>query len=231
MFRCFLTTLLLLLAALLPVSRGADPASLRVVFGVVGVEQPEGKGLIVTRLARLSPAEQAGVRPTDLLISVAGHPVPTRPDLVEALAACSPGDEIPVTLLRGGREKRLLVTLGERAEVLKAEPRPVAPLSGETMGLIIECQQRMARELAREVPNTALLLELGAQIRTLSGGVADAGTATLRYTDAQGVITLTAAPDVLELEADGKHYFLNTREVTQPLPESLRARLRAESSL
>lgn len=216
------STLLLLL---LSVVWGAAPAALRVTFGVVGVEDPEGRGLIVTRLVRLSPAEKAGVRPTDMLLNVAGKPVPTRPALVDALADKNPGDEVPVILLRDGREKRLTVTLGERAPDVPASSRPVAPISTEHMAFIVECQKRLARTLSGEKPDTGLLLELGAQIRTATGGLAGAGSTTLRYTDAQGMITLTVTPAAVDVEAGGIHYSVTDGQEASALPAELRARL------
>lgn len=216
------STLLLLL---LSVVWGAAPAALRVTFGVVGVEDPEGRGLIVTRLVRLSPAEKAGVRPTDMLLNVAGKPVPTRPALVDALADKNPGDEVPVILLRDGREKRLTVTLGERAPGDPAASRAADPISAEKMAFIIECQKRLARTLSGEKPDTRLLLELGAQIRTATGGLAGAGSTTLRYTDAQGMITLTVTPAAVDVEAGGIHYSVTAGQEASALPAELRARL------
>jgi regulator of sigma E protease len=49
-----------------------------------------------------SPAERAGLRPGDVVLSVAGQPVYTPEDLVEAIRT-RPGQSFPLTVERGGR--------------------------------------------------------------------------------------------------------------------------------
>jgi putative serine protease PepD len=58
-------------------------------------------------------AEAAGIRPGDVIVAVDGKPTPTTEALGAVLAELQPGDKVPVTLLRGGSEMEVEVTLGE----------------------------------------------------------------------------------------------------------------------
>lgn len=59
-----------------------------------------------------SPAEEAGIRPGDLLVSVEGEAVDSMGDLVVALRRHEPGDQVDVGVLRDGTHLDLEVTLG-----------------------------------------------------------------------------------------------------------------------
>jgi regulator of sigma E protease len=56
-----------------------------------------------------SPAQRAGLQPGDVVLAVAGHPVYTPEDLVEAIRT-RPGQPFPVTIQRGGETLTLTVT-------------------------------------------------------------------------------------------------------------------------
>jgi len=58
-----------------------------------------------------SPAEVAGLRPNDKIVSVAGKPVGNWNQLKTALAAQKAGVPVPVVVERGGRDVRVEVTL------------------------------------------------------------------------------------------------------------------------
>jgi len=67
------------------------------------------------------PADRSGVRSGDILIEVAGGAVVDRADLARAVASRVAGDELPVVVLRGADERRLVVRLGTKL------PGPVGP--------------------------------------------------------------------------------------------------------
>jgi S1-C subfamily serine protease len=58
-------------------------------------------------------AAAAGIRPGDVIVAVDGKPTPTSEALGAVLADLKPGDKVPVTLLRGGNQTEVEVTLGE----------------------------------------------------------------------------------------------------------------------
>jgi serine protease DegQ len=71
-------------------------------------------GAVVVRVAEGSPAARAGVRPGDVIIAADGREIRIAEDLLAVLRAKQPGDRLELTLVRGGREQRVTLTLGER---------------------------------------------------------------------------------------------------------------------
>lgn len=73
------------------------------------------QGALVTAVASSGPAEQAGIRPGDLLIALDGDVIASPDDLVRVVSSRSPFASVKVALLRGAERKELPVTLGLRA--------------------------------------------------------------------------------------------------------------------
>ena len=61
-----------------------------------------------------SPAAQAGLQAGDILIEFDGNQMRNLYDFTYALRGKSPGDEVPVVVLRGEQEVRAVVKLGIR---------------------------------------------------------------------------------------------------------------------
>jgi len=92
-----------------------------------------GDGLLVLEVAEGGPAQRAGIRPiglrvvrtafglvrrldpgsADTILAIDGKPVKSFDDLLSEVEAHAPGDEVTVTVSRGGREVEVKVTLGE----------------------------------------------------------------------------------------------------------------------
>jgi S1-C subfamily serine protease len=72
-----------------------------------------GGGVLVTDVDRGGPADQAGVRPGDVIASLDGQPTPSADALTAVLATHRPGQQVPVEVVRGGQRLKLTVRLGE----------------------------------------------------------------------------------------------------------------------
>jgi 2-alkenal reductase len=72
------------------------------------------RGALVTDLVPGGPAVEAGVRVSDVILSVDGQAIDERTSLTEALFAHEPGDTVPVQLQRGTEEVLVEIELGER---------------------------------------------------------------------------------------------------------------------
>ncbi|MFN4148536.1 MAG: S1C family serine protease, partial [Rhodocyclaceae bacterium] len=81
-------------------------------FGVKGEE-----GALIAGVMKNGPADKAGVRPGDILVSVAGKPVKDGQVMLELIAALPPGEKAKFGLLREGRPLEVEITIGKR-------PRP-----------------------------------------------------------------------------------------------------------
>jgi Do/DeqQ family serine protease len=81
---------------------------------------PPGSGALISGVLRNGPADKAGVKPGDVLLSVNEKPVITAQSVLNAVAALSPGSEARLALKRQGKDVGLAVTVGKR-------PRPQQP--------------------------------------------------------------------------------------------------------
>lgn len=76
----------------------------------VSVEQ----GVAVLAVEDGSPADDAGIRPGDIMVSLDGEPLASSEQLLAALRAFNPGDTVAAELLREGETTEVEITLGER---------------------------------------------------------------------------------------------------------------------
>ncbi len=99
----------------------------QVVRGWIGVEPqditPElaesfglqkSSGTIIAGVLKGGPADKAGVKPGDILLSVADKPVTDTISMLNLVAQLTPGDKVKVTVLRKSRETQLDLTVGKR---------------------------------------------------------------------------------------------------------------------
>ncbi|MEI6734403.1 MAG: trypsin-like peptidase domain-containing protein [Comamonadaceae bacterium] len=71
-------------------------------------------GVIITGVMQSAPAAQAGIRPGDVIVEVAGKPTTNVSELLGAVAALKPGTAAKFTLLRREERIELKVTPGTR---------------------------------------------------------------------------------------------------------------------
>ena len=72
--------------------------------------QPAGVGIV--RVVPGGAAATAGIQPGDIILDLAGQPVPSVAALQSVLAARKPGDRVQTRISRDGDESTVLVTLG-----------------------------------------------------------------------------------------------------------------------
>lgn len=84
-----------------------------------GPATPE-QGVAVSRVFEGSPADRAGLRARDVIVTFGGEPVTGLRDLIGRIRAQEPGAWLPLTVQRQGDEIELDVKLVRRPEVIKA---------------------------------------------------------------------------------------------------------------
>lgn len=98
--------------------------------------KPQNEGVLVERVARNMPADQAGIRPGDLLIRWKGMPLgglgsvfgPTELQKFQAVVeSVAVGERVPVELNRGGQTHKVDLFMGFIPEF--AAPRPASGLA------------------------------------------------------------------------------------------------------
>jgi putative serine protease PepD len=95
------------------IAHGKVIDSHRAYLGVDVADTIDAAGAYVTRVLPGTPAAKAGLRPSDLILSVAGQATPTAAALGGALASLKPGQSVAVVVRRGGSTRTLHVPLGE----------------------------------------------------------------------------------------------------------------------
>ncbi|MFW5810965.1 MAG: PDZ domain-containing protein, partial [Thermodesulfobacteriota bacterium] len=76
----------------------------------------EVKGVLVTEVFEDDPAEKAGIRVRDIIVSVNGRPVEDTRDLTRLVAGLSVGQKTAVKVLRNGNRETFEVTIARREE-------------------------------------------------------------------------------------------------------------------
>jgi serine protease Do len=120
------------------------------------LKQP--RGALVSDVAEDSPAERAGVKQGDVIVGFQGSPVEDAVALQRKVTRTPVGTKATVTLIRGGREMDLSVTVGE-------QPGPVK-VAGANQGSnhalagleVQSLDQRTARELGIPAKTSGVLV-------------------------------------------------------------------------
>ncbi len=70
-------------------------------------------GVLVGEVQEGSPAEKAGIKPSDVITAVNGKPVKNGSELRNTIGLMRVGDKVEVSLLRDGKPRRITATIGE----------------------------------------------------------------------------------------------------------------------
>jgi serine protease Do len=76
-----------------------------------------GSGITIADVTSGSPAEQAGLKVGDTIVSVDGKDVKTGDELVADIASRKPGTKVPLGFVRNGKKQEALVTVADRAKL------------------------------------------------------------------------------------------------------------------
>lgn len=228
----------------------------QVMFGVVlerGASVAEG--VLVQAVRPDSPAQQAGLRPGDVILALNGVELRKREDMRAVLCSMQPGDELNVTLVQAGQRRSLLVPLVARPpRKSSAAASPDAAVGGDRMlrPLVVDApiraamrehRQKVVAQLAAmpEGLEPAVVTEHLQAIRHLARDanpqgkgwmLGEAGEVTLQFRDAAGILVLHGANKMLTLsvyDADGQMVCslpLDTEEQRRLVPQELIERLR-----
>ncbi len=106
-----------------------------VTRGSIGIELPRepkpellkafgyDHGVVVSKAVPNGPAASAGIKADDIVVAIDGKPVKDGDDLVARIADTPVGKTVTLTIDRGGQKSDKKVTIGDRAQVFKDDPR------------------------------------------------------------------------------------------------------------
>jgi len=90
-----------------------------------GLDRP--RGALVVSVEKGSPAERAGIEPSDIITSFDGKAIEAQSDLPRVVAAIRPGSKSQLEIWRKGAARTLGITVGEWQEDRLASPESVRP--------------------------------------------------------------------------------------------------------
>ncbi len=80
-------------------------------------------GVLVETVAPGGPADKAGIKPEDVIISLNGKPIKDGEELVARVSELPVGTDSNLTVDRAGKKMDFKVTIGDREEVFAGDPR------------------------------------------------------------------------------------------------------------
>jgi serine protease Do len=101
----------------------------KVTRGSIGIQFREGlssavnrvygfkNGVLVQEVQPGGPADRAGVKPGDIIVTIDGRPVKDGDDLVNEIASRKPGSTIRIGFVRDGKPQDTTITIGDRDKV------------------------------------------------------------------------------------------------------------------
>ena len=76
---------------------------------------PYGKGIVITGINTEGPADQAGLKPLDIITKVNGEPIYNSIDLISAIWNLPPQSSVDIEFMRGDEMLNQEITLGQRS--------------------------------------------------------------------------------------------------------------------
>ncbi len=73
-------------------------------------------GVLVTAIIRNGPAENAGLVPGDIMISIDGENLTSPDQAIETITELEPGKEVKIKILRGWEQQGLIARIAQRPE-------------------------------------------------------------------------------------------------------------------
>jgi serine protease Do len=108
----------------------------------------EAKGALVSDVKEDSPADQAGLKQGDIIVTFQGSPVEDAVALQRLVTRTAVGTKVPVRVIRDGHEKDLTVTIGEQPETNKIAKAETGEADYAFAGVAV---QDLDRDTAKEL--------------------------------------------------------------------------------
>ena len=90
------------------------------------------RGALIKEVVEDSPADEAGIKQEDVVIELEGKKVRNSSNLTKLIQTSSPGEKVTLKILRDGKEKTIIVTLGTQPKGEFLYEYEFGPFWGET---------------------------------------------------------------------------------------------------
>jgi serine protease Do len=129
------------------------------------------KGVLVADVIPGDPADEAGIKPHDIIIDVNGEKVTSTHELTALTARLSVGDKATLTVLREGKHKSLNVRVGKRPLTL-ADAGSTRPAEETEFGFqVADLTPEMARRLNMADGSGVVVLKVNANSKAEKAGI------------------------------------------------------------
>jgi serine protease Do len=171
------------------------------------------KGAMVAQVFEDDPAEQAGIKPGDIIIEVDGEKISSSRDLTRIIARIGVGDTAKIIVLREGKTKTFAVKIAKRKDDRIASRRDAVE-SEDELGIRVS---NITPDIARRFNITDAQGIIVAEVKSGSKGL-EAGIETgdvIKEVNHQVIITVKDYKSVLKKIKKGKpiHLFIRRANV------------------
>ena len=131
----------------------------------------EGKGVLVTEIFPGDPADEAGIKPKDIVLSVNGKKVENTRELSMLIATVSVGEIVKVKILRNDAEKTFEVKIAKRKDERVAGHTP-SRSNEHALGIhILELTSEIARRFNIAETSGVIVVDVDAESQGKEAGV------------------------------------------------------------
>ncbi len=100
-------------------------------YGIKG-----GEGALVVDVIPGDPADEAGIRPKDVIAEVNGQKIKSSRDLTSVIAGIGVGEKAKVMVLREGKKKTFTVEIGKRPDKVESST-DIPQKQGDELGIVV----------------------------------------------------------------------------------------------
>jgi Do/DeqQ family serine protease len=181
------------------------------------LELATDRGALVTQVEPNSPAEQAGIKPGDVVVAIDDQPIDSGSDLRNTVGLVRAGSAISITAIRDGERRTVRTTIAPDPEpsgsaVRPADPSSVSLLAGATIAELPRDHPASGRVqgvwVAAVAPGSAAA-RFGLQPDDIITGVNRDPVASVA--DLTAALNAAKPPIALQIQRDGRSLFLLVR--------------------
>ena len=163
------------------------------------------QGILVAKVTANSPADKAGIKEGDVIVSYEGKPVMNIGMFRNRVAMSAPGTRGELGLLRNGKRKTLTVEIGQLSERKLAANK--APQSAQRLGLTVQTlTPQLSEQFGQKTVKGVVVTKVEQGSIAARAGI-DIGTVILQV-DRNTVITAEEFVQALEKSSDDKQVLL-----------------------
>jgi serine protease Do len=118
------------------------------------------KGVLITEVFPGDPADEAGIKPKDIVLEINGKKVETSRELSWMIADIGVGEKVRILLLRDGRKKTITVKIAKRDEAKIASGRTIQEQKSELGIRVSNLTAEMARRFEIQEVEGIIVVEV-----------------------------------------------------------------------